>query len=66
LTNKGQILFASHCGFIINFDLILLWFGIYLYLVITKYKYIPNQSNIRSKLIIKPQCDANDKLSLIL
>jgi hypothetical protein len=27
--------------------------------------YIPTQSNNRSKLIIKPQCDANDKLSLI-
>jgi hypothetical protein len=25
--------YASHCVFIINFDLLLLWFGIYLHLV---------------------------------
>jgi hypothetical protein len=34
-------------------------------LLVTKCKYIPNQSNNKSKLIIKPQCDAYEKLCLI-
>jgi hypothetical protein len=34
-------------------------------LAFTKYKYIPTQINKRSRLIIKPQYNANDKLSLI-
>jgi hypothetical protein len=34
-------------------------------LAITKCNYIPSHNNKRSKLIIKPQSDAYDKLSLI-